>query len=705
MKLFPDRRERNVHDRVVEPDDEQAHAADQQDSDAAPPRSNELAAGAGRPRQAASRSGVFGHLAILAVLVAGALAMFARVFVTGHPTSTVLCQCGDPGQTVWFMAWVPYALAHLHNPLFTTRMLAGQGGANLLESTSYLLPSFVLSPVTVLFGANASSNVADALGPVLTGWATYWAAGRLSRRWLPRAMAALVAGFSPMLVGSAIYGHLNFDWLYFPPLLFLACHEILAGSRLRAATAGALLGLLVVAQFFTGTEPLLITALAAVPSLAVAFVAGARSADLARVRRVAVAFGTALGLAGVLLAYPVWFVTDGPRRVVGVPWPGTTLFGNSPSSIVEPGRGVHAGSYFAQVGGYFGPVGPNTSFLGLGLLVLLAVCLPVLVWRRRLAMWPLVAGGCFAWICSLGVYLMPGFHTPRWLLWRYLSTWPYVDKIAPGRFALVVAAAAGLLLALGMDTWAEMIESAVRRGGRRLQRAHARSNSTGTRVGAVAVSSVLLAAGFAAATVPAASELSFPLVMHSDGVPRWFTTTARHLGPSTEVLTYPYASSGTPDAMYWQAADGLGFALAGGRALVPGGDGRHSEHVSPIRGSAGLLTRYSYGSTPPPVPSVAQVKALRRSLQRWGVDLVVVVDHGRAPAWAVASFAEALGRLPMSEQHAEVWSVRAKAPAVRILPPAAFARCASQASSVAGLKSARRCLATYFGGSAGPHHA
>ncbi len=105
--------------------------------------------------------------------------MFSRVWVTGNPTSTVLCQCGDPGQAVWFMAWVPYAITHGHNPLFTTRMLSGQGGANLLESTSYLLPSFLLAPVTWLFGATVSFNAAETIAPVLSGWAMYLAAGRV----------------------------------------------------------------------------------------------------------------------------------------------------------------------------------------------------------------------------------------------------------------------------------------------------------------------------------------------------------------------------------------------------------------------------------------------------------------------------------------------------------------------------------------------
>jgi hypothetical protein len=392
--------------------------------------------------------------------------MFARVWISGHPSGTIICQCGDPGQAVWFMAWVPYAISHLHDPLFTTRMLAGQGGANLLQSTSYLLPSFLLSPVTWLFGPTASFNVAETLGPVLSGWAMYVAAGRLSSRWLVRAVAAVSYGFCPFLIGSVTYGHLNFVWLYFPPLLFAACQEIFVGRRFRPWSVGSLLGLLVVAQFFTGTEPLLITVFAASLGLLLGFVVAPRTAWERR-RRILTAFAVAVGVALVLLAYPLWYLTHGPRRIVGVPWPGDSLFGLPLRATVEPPVGVHLGSGFLQIGGYFGPAGPTGSYLGIWLLVFLGVSLPLMLVLRRRAAWPVLAAGVLAWLCSLGANLMPSLgSSPWWLPWRYLHTWPYLQEIGPPRFALVVAAAAALLLALALDSWLEVLVRGVGRFGR-----------------------------------------------------------------------------------------------------------------------------------------------------------------------------------------------------------------------------------------------
>ncbi|MHB8457701.1 MAG: hypothetical protein ACYDBS_08455, partial [Acidimicrobiales bacterium] len=571
------------------------------------------------------RKGLAGHLIMLAILVMLSLFMLSRVWLTGHPKATVLCQCGDPGQSVWFMAWVPYALSHLHNPFFTTRMLAGQGGANLLESTSYLLPAFVLAPVTLVLGATASFNLAELLAPVLSGWAMYVATGRLSDRWLPRAAAGVLWGFCPFLVGAETFGHLNFSWLFAPPLLFLVLHEILAGDRLRPLTAGVLLGLLVTVQFFVGTEALLIMAMATSVGLVCAFVLAPRTA-LARWRRVGVAFAIGIGVAAVLLAYPLWFLTHGPRVVTGPPWPGTSVLGNPIGSIVSTAATAHSTSMFLRVGGYFGVGGPNGSYLGSWMLGVLWLSLLLSAVSRRRVAWSIFSTGLAAWLCSLGVFLVP--LSPNsvqwWLPWKYLHSMPFVQSIAPGRFAFVMTACATLLLAVGLDSLAELIAKSAMRVGHKARHAHTASTHPRSPT-VVAPANLVLLAILVAAGLPLARQYTFPLTMHSGRVPAWFATTARHLPANTSVLTYPYASSGAPDAMYWQAHDSLSFALVGGRALIPGADGRHSQHVDPLRGTNGLLTNDSFGSGIPSAPSRVQVDALRVSLRNWKVDVVVVV--------------------------------------------------------------------------------
>ena len=92
---------------------------------------------------------------------------------TTHPTATATCGCGDPALFMWFLEWPAYALAHGHNPFYSTAMFH-PGGINLLSNTSVLAIGVPLAPVTWLFGPVATLNVAQTLAPVLSALSTFW---------------------------------------------------------------------------------------------------------------------------------------------------------------------------------------------------------------------------------------------------------------------------------------------------------------------------------------------------------------------------------------------------------------------------------------------------------------------------------------------------------------------------------------------------
>ncbi|HEV8063319.1 MAG TPA: hypothetical protein VGP46_00750, partial [Acidimicrobiales bacterium] len=343
----------------------------------------------------------------------------------------MLCSCGDPGQTVWFLEWVPWALGHGHNPFLTQSMFAGQGGANLLESTSYLLQSFLLSPVTVAFGPTAAFNVSLALAPVVSGWCMFLASRRLASSWLAQAAAAVLWGYSPFVISSEIFGHLDLTLLFFPPLLFVCLFELCGSDRRSPRVVGLWLGLLVVAQFFAGTELLALTTLMAVVGLVVAAALNPRLVRQ-RFKRISTGFGVAAGVAACALAYPGWMLLAGPRHIVGAPWPGIGALASELGSTVKPGS-VHISSAFLNAGGYYGPAGPDAAYLGWPLLIFVAVS--AVVWGRKRLAWTLVAVGAAAWLCSLGTLLLPfaGDSKQWWLPWQYLQHLPLVGSIGPTR--------------------------------------------------------------------------------------------------------------------------------------------------------------------------------------------------------------------------------------------------------------------------------
>ena len=324
------------------------------------------------------------HVAVIAGFLLLSVVMWWHVWITGHPTSTVVCRCGDISEELGYLAWTPYALAHLHNPLLSHAIYAGQGGANMLVNTSNLALGTLLAPLTWLFGPIATFNVAVTLAPVVSGWTFFLVVRRFTRFVPGQIAAAALYGFSPTVVSSDTVGHFFLAWMFFPPLAFLCLYELVAARRFRAVTVGVALGLLVVVQFFSGTELLAMSGVIGAVGLVTAAAVAPRRAWAER-RRIATGLGAAVVTAGVLLGYPLWFLIDGPQRVVGVAWPGTQKFGSVLGSIVTAGPGVTHVSPLLRLSGYFGPTGPDVVFLGWGVLAFLAVS--VVVWYRQRLAW------------------------------------------------------------------------------------------------------------------------------------------------------------------------------------------------------------------------------------------------------------------------------------------------------------------------------
>src|SRR5580658_6763847 len=191
--------------------------------------------------------------------LAVALVLWWHVW-SSHPTTVTTCGCGDASLFLWFLEWPAYALAHGHDPFYSTALFH-PAGIDLLSNTSVLAIGIVLAPVTWLFGPVATMNVASTLGPALSALAMFWLLRRWVR-WTPAAfVGGLVFGFSPFAVTNLAVAHLNTQVLVLVPLIVGCLDDLLIRQPRRPAVTGTALGLLVVAQFFLSTEMLVIMAI------------------------------------------------------------------------------------------------------------------------------------------------------------------------------------------------------------------------------------------------------------------------------------------------------------------------------------------------------------------------------------------------------------------------------------------------------------
>ncbi|HXQ75817.1 MAG TPA: hypothetical protein VN791_04920 [Acidimicrobiales bacterium] len=588
-----------------------------------------------------------------------------------HPTSVTTCGCGDASLFLWFLEWPAYALAHGHNPFYSTALFH-PAGIDLLSNTSVLAIGIPLAPVTWLFGPVATLNVASTLGPALTALSMFWLLRRWVR-WTPAAfVGGLVFGFSPFAFVNVAGGHLMSGVLVLVPLMVACLDELLVRQRRRPAVTGGVLGLLVVVQFFLSTEILTIVVLCSAVGVALvlAYAALARSGDIGlRAPHALRGLGVAAAVAVVLLAYPLWFTLEGPAHLSGLVWP-----------TLEPGAGgIVLGNLWhlrvmtalrnvmQTVGGYEGPALPQGEYLGPGLLVVVGAGL-VLWWRDR-RLWFFGGLGVITVVLSLGV------ETHYWVPWRILARVPLIQSIIPGRFIAATTLCAAVLVAIVVDRTHDAVGGWAGRAG--AAGAGRRSVVAPAVVALAGVASLVVAA---AATVPMATAVAgnVPLTTRAVTLPSWFADVAPHLPPHQVVLVIPAPFSLIQSAMAWQAVDSLHFAMVGGSGPegVPARAGKE-------RAGMEVVSAASISLDGPPDPTPATVDAVRRALAGWGVTEVVIpdptqlprYDQGTNPPSALGLFTVAIGRMPRFRDAAWVWSgVEVPGPELSIAQ-GAFDRC------------------------------
>jgi hypothetical protein len=379
----------------------------------------------------------------LAAYLVLALILLGRTWFGGELGQRLAGGGGDPLGFVWFLAWLPHALAHGHSPFFTTALMAPQG-ANLLNSTSIALPSFLLWPITASLGPTVSYDLLATLAVCLSAWTGYLAARRITRYHSSAWVGGAVYGFGGYMAGQAT-AHVNLMIAVFPPIAAMLLDDV---RRARSPVRiGLLLGLCAAAQVFINEEILAMTAIMAVLAVLIAAWAVRPSrAIVVRYIRAIVAAAVVFGLlAGPALLYQLF----GPQHVGGV--------------IVSSGRYVNdltgffipssvqllstAGSRHLT-GGFSGFDGEWGSYLGVPLVALLIWA----GWRLRRRALPAGLLLICAAVFSLGPHLrVSGHDTGVYLPWIIPNHLPLLQNAVPDRFNLFVWFAAAALLVLLID--------------------------------------------------------------------------------------------------------------------------------------------------------------------------------------------------------------------------------------------------------------
>lgn len=616
-----------------------------------------------------------GWLPAAAIYLLTGVAMWWHVW-TGHPTSTMVCPCGDPASFVWFIAWPAHAISHGQSLFFTTAVHAPEG-MNLLDNTSVLALGVVLVPVTWIFGPIASLNVALTAAPALSALAAYACLRRALRlRWPAAFVGGMLFGVSPFMLRNEAVGHLQVTFLALAPLIFWCCYELVVTQRGSWLRWGVGLGVLVTLQFFVGLEILTIVALTTAMALFFAVVSVLSRPDVLRAKFPFAwrGFAVAAAVAAALLAYPLWFTLAGPGHIRGADWNFPTV--NGLGRVVLPLAQTRFLQAHLPMIGYLGPAGTLGGYLGIPALLVLVVA--VVVIRRPLPKLCAVLTLITVWL-SLGSVRLPVRNggEPAWLMlpWRVFDRFPVLDKMTPANFSIAAVWFVVIAAALVLDRIWPAFGRAAPGGGmagevvsRDAASGHAVRRRTVTQAAARAhltwidVTRVLVAGAVSAVLVGSwLTSWALPFTTPPMDTPAWARHSGTHLPAGAVVLFYPFPSSYLDQALVWQATSDMKYQVVGGRGIVagPGGVADHGLTPGTPEGTMSALTAHyaphSYLRLPRP-PTPATVRTFRNALRTWGVTNIVMTSGGDNRAYARRWLTTVLGTPPQPEDGAWVWN-------------------------------------------------
>jgi len=560
-----------------------------------------------------------------------AVALFSSSWV--NPTYLSVGRAGDPELFMWLLAWVPYSISHLMNPLFTNFLIYPQG-ANLMWTLIPIVPGLLLSPVMILLGPVATYNVVMTLALATSAWCAYIAIHALVGDRLGSVIGGLIFGFSPYMLAHSL-GHPNLVIAFTPPVALLILAELFAWQRRPAWQGGLALGTLAVAQLLTTPEILLTTAF--VGALGALALVAIRPREVGSRFRHALTGSAIAALVFVpLAALPLAYLFFGPQHVHGVVRQPDTFVTDLLNFVVPTPVMLLVPSGLAGLSNaWTGGIAEANGYIGVPLVALLGLI--AIFWRSSLiVLWSAILGAAIA-LLSLGPHLHLGgtihFHVPLpWLLFQKV---PLFDNVLPARLMLFFYLCAGSAVAIFVR--------------------ELRLHVTGWKMWAgwawIGISLLTL--------LPAVPWPATP-----NPVPEFFSghSVARiPEGSVALVAPFPTAPGFQPgpgqdsanNAMLWQLASNMRYRMPEGSLIVPDVNGVATGGRPPASATQTAMIAIQKGDTAPQL--TADLKgALTGDLRRWQVRTVIVGPMYNQAAM-IDFFKSLFGREPESVGGVLVW--------------------------------------------------
>jgi hypothetical protein len=534
---------------------------------------------------------------------------------------------------MWLLAWVPYSISHLMNPLFTNFLIYPQG-ANLMWTLIPIVPGTLLSPLMAWFGPVVTYNVVMTLALATSAWCAYIAIYALVGDRVGAVLGGLIFGFSPYMLAHSL-GHPNLVIAFTPPLALLILAELFVWQRRPAWQGGLALGLLAVVQLLTTPEILFTTAF--VGAMGTVILVAIKPREIgSRFRHALSGLAVATIIFVPLAALPLAFLFFGPQHVHGVVRQQDIFVTDLLNFAVPTPVMLLVPSALASLSdAWTGGIAEANAYIGVPLIAILGFI--AIRWRSYLiVLWSAILGAAIT-LLSLGPHLHLGgtihFHIP--LPWLMLQKLPLFDNVLPARLMLFFYLCAGIAIAV-------------------LAR-ELRLHVTGwkLRAGWVWIGVSLLT------LLPAVPWPATP-----NPVPEFFSGEGVGRIPDGSVaLVAPFPTApgfqagpgqdSANHAMLWQLASNMRYRMPEGSLIVPDFNGVATGGRPPASATQSAMIAIQKGEIAPDLTADVKV-AVTADLHRWQVRTVIVGPMYNQAAM-VGFFASLLDREPEAVGGVQVW--------------------------------------------------
>jgi hypothetical protein len=550
-----------------------------------------------------------------------------------HPTTAIVAsKPPDTDQFAWFLRYEAAAVSHGRLPSLVTTAMNMPHGINMMWNTTVLLPGVLLTPITMLAGAQVSLTLLLTAGFAGSAASMFYVLRRYRASLPAAAIGGAVYGFSPALT-HAVLGHYQLEFAVLPPLIVDAAVRVcLATSRRTLAWSAAWLGLLIAAQLFIGEEILFEAVVAAFLIVVVLALSRPRAA-LAVAGRTAVGLGVAAAVTLVVASWGLWEQFFGRLTQHGSPFR-PDFYKNSLSAFVTPAPSqlIHFAQSQAQRAG---EGSEYVAYLGWPLIIVLVIA-TVVLWRHLTVR---VCGVTTALLLllSIGAHpkLTPFDRSAKITLpWRLLEHLPLVGSLLPSRLSIVADGTAAALLAFAIDlTWRRLAGAPAdpasapasengpagdspRRSGIGPAGDSPRRSGIGRRWAGVVVGIVTVIAVLPLVPVPLNAYRALPLPSGWNA-----TFAALRLPKGATVLVVPVPTGKLTDTLRWQAESWQQISLVGGYYEGPDKHGHVGIDAQTLQLQPYLNELWGGSGGIPPV-SIGQAKA---TVRYWRPAAVVAV--------------------------------------------------------------------------------